>query len=200
MSNDLDVTRATLVELCNALVLQEQEDDGETTPAWDKLDKLIDGKVERYQWAASAMRAKKAAILGECEYHTKMLKKLGKPVKAIDGRLERMEKSLLENMKLTGKTVIETAVGTLRVQSAPHIELPEELVVSELPVEFQRTKPPEPDKTKLLALFKSKLKELLEIKGHNGEPLWNKQDAIERAQESLPLKVRAVYSETLGGF
>lgn len=193
---------ATLMQLCNAFVAAVLEGEGEWTDALAALDKAIDGKVERYQRAAHFLRAKRAAILAESAYYMNLGKSLADKAKTISSQDDRMEQALLATMHDTGKKVIETTLGTLRIKKSPHIKLQGDMavLVDTLPEAYLRRSEPEVNKKALLDDYRAIVKALLQAKDVDGSQLWDEEHAIAEAREKMPSGIEVEYSEGVGGF
>lgn len=193
MSNDL--SDATLFQLVNAFVAAVVDGEGDWTASVEALDRAIDGKVERYQRAAHFIRGKRAAIMGEASYYKSLADAYVQRAKALQAHDDRMEQALLKMMHETGKTNIDTPLGSLKLKKVPHIELRGDAAVifANLPELYMRRPDPEVDKKRLLNDYRAFVKALIE---HGAD----EETAITGAKLKMPICVEVVYNESVGGY
>lgn len=112
----------------------------------EAMDGELEAKADGYAKIIRQLEYESAAYRAESKVLT------GKAVTA-DKKIDRLKKALKESMELTGKTSFKTELFSFGIRkNKPSVVIED---AKKIPVEFMRTKDPEPDKTALYNYLKS---------------------------------------------
>lgn len=184
----------TLAEISAKYVAEEEAASGEVTAALDALSEAFDEKALNYLRFDEAQGCKEAGLRAQHAYYLELAEPFKKRADAISKRRKDLREHLLEAMKFTGKTSIETVVRRIYIKYSDSVKVTENWVETAPEEYVQVTKTP---KLALLAeLFRTEVKKRLPTdKKKVTEDA--KRVAREEAMKALPQGARIETSENL---
>lgn len=183
----------TLAELAAALVAELEAGEGEVTAHFEALDAAVDDKVLGYKRYNMHLESKRRGYLAEAEPFQEIADALKKKAATIEKAQNSLQARLLGAMKLTGKTRVETAIGSVWVQYSDKMKVAATWVDTAAEEFVQTTKAPK--LAVLAALFRDKVKALTPPKATDAQ----KAAARAEALKSMPEGVTVETGETLRG-
>lgn len=183
----------TLAELAAALVAELEAGEGEVTAHFEALDAAVDDKVLGYKRYNMHLESKRRGYLAEAEPYQEIADALTAKAASVARAQDSLQTRLLGAMKLTGKTRVETAIGSVWIQGSDRMKVAVNWVETAAEEFVQTTKTPK--LAVLAALFRDRVKALTPAKATDA------QKAVARAEamKSMPEGVTVETGETLRG-
>jgi len=187
----------TLAEITAKYVEEEEASCGEVTQALDALSEAFDQKALNYLRFDEAQGSKEAGLRAQYDYYMELAEPFKKRADTIAKRRKDLRAHLLEAMKITGKTSIETVARRIYIKYSDSVKVVDTFVDTAAEEFVQTTKAPK--LAVLAALFRDKVKEHLPRlpKGQKEHSEEAKRAAREAAMKELPEGVRIETSENL---